>query len=121
MEITATEDDGIWIAVLDGKLDTASSVGAEAKLIELVDAGADRLVLDFAAVDYIASSGLRALLKLAQRMQKDDGVLHLCCLNDMVSDVFEISGFDRILTVFDTEDQAVEALVARREIPPSKE
>lgn len=115
MEINATENEGIWIAVLDGKLDTASAVGAEAKLMELVDGGANRLVLDFGAVDYIASSGLRTLLKLAQRMKNEGGQLHLCQLNDMVSDVFEISGFDRILYVFDTEAQAIEALVNGKE------
>lgn len=114
MDINATENDGIWIAVLDGKLDTASADGAEAKLMELVDGGANRLVLDFGAVDYIASSGLRTLLKLAQRMKNEGGMLHLCQLNDMVSEVFEISGFDRILYVFDTEVQAVNALVNKQ-------
>lgn len=110
MEISATEKDGITIAVLDGKLDTASAAGAEERLMDLLGAGANRLVLDFGQVDYIASSGLRSLLKLAQRMKQEEGLLHLCSLNDMVSEVFQISGFDRILTVYDTEEQAVAAL-----------
>jgi anti-anti-sigma factor len=110
MEISATEKDGIWIAVMDGKLDTANSAGAEERLMDLLGAGASRLVLDLGQVDYIASSGLRSLLKLAQRMKQEEGLLHLCSLNDMVSEVFQISGFDRILTVYDTEEQAVAAL-----------
>jgi len=110
MEISVTESDGIWIVKLDGKLDTVSAVGAEARLTDLVNSGANRLVLDFTAVDYISSSGLRTLLKLAQRMKQDEGILYLCCLNEMVGEVFRISGFDRILTVFESESEAVGAM-----------
>lgn len=107
MNITTTEENGIWIASLNGKLDTASSVPAEAELMALLDEGKNRLVLDFSGIAYIASSGLRVLLKLAQRFKNEGGQLRLCAVNDTVGEVFRISGFDKILAVSDSREQAL--------------
>jgi anti-anti-sigma factor len=108
MDITTIEENGVCIASLDGKFDTASSVPAESELMALLDQGKNRLVLDFTDVAYIASSGLRVLLKLAQRLKTEGGELRLCSVNETVGEVFRISGFDKILDVRDSRQQALE-------------
>lgn len=107
MEITTIEEDGVCIASLNGKLDTASSVPAESELMALLDQGKNRLLLDFSNVAYIASSGLRVLLKLAQRLKTEGGQLRLCEVNEIVGQVFAISGFEKILDVSGSREQAL--------------
>lgn len=112
MDITTTEENGVCIASLNGKLDTASSVPAESELMALLDQGENRLVLDFTDVAYIASSGLRVLLKLAQRLKTEGGELRLCSVNETVGEVFRISGFDKILAVCASQQEALADLGA---------
>ena len=107
MEIATIEEQGVCIATLDGKFDTASSVGAESALMGLMDKGGKRMLLDFANVDYIASSGLRVLLKLAQRSKTEGGQLRVCSVNATVGEVLRISGFDKILDVRTDRRQAL--------------
>lgn len=108
MEIYARNENGIWIVGLIGSFDTASANPAEQELMELLDGGDLKMLLDFSEVAYIASSGLRVLLKVAKRLQKEEGQLRLCGLNDTVIEVFRIAGFDKILAVFETRQQALE-------------
>jgi anti-anti-sigma factor len=66
------------------------------------------LLVDFKALDYISSAGLRVLLATAKRLSSEGGSLRICHLNDTVREVFEISGFSTIFSVFDTEAEALE-------------
>lgn len=58
-----------------------------------------RVVIDFAALDYISSAGLRVVLMTAKRAKQGKGTLVLCGLQPHVKEVFEISGFLKILEV----------------------
>ena len=110
MEVNVTEDQGIQILSLNGNFDTASAAETEPRFIELVGDGSGKLLVDFSDVTYIASSGLRILLKIAQSIKAGGGELHLCALNDTVREVFEISGFDKILNVAESREQVLGAL-----------
>jgi anti-anti-sigma factor len=54
--------------------------------------------------------GLRMLLKTGQRIESEDGKLHICCINDTVSSVFGMVGLDTIIPVFETKELALEGL-----------
>ena len=55
------------------------------------------LILDFKDVNYVSSAGLRVLLSLQKKMMVK-GEMKLINVNEAVSDVFEVTGFDEILT-----------------------
>ena len=55
------------------------------------------MVLDFNEVNYVSSAGLRVLLSLHKKMM-EKGEMKLINVNEAVSDVFEVTGFDEILT-----------------------
>jgi stage II sporulation protein AA (anti-sigma F factor antagonist) len=55
----------------------------------------------------MSSSGLRVLLALAKELEEEGGVLRICNLNEVVQEVFEISGFNSILKVFPSEAEAL--------------
>ncbi len=105
MEINANQEQGIQVMSLVGSFDTASAAETEPEFIEQIGDGSGKFLVDFSEVPYIASSGLRILLKMAQAIKVGGGALYLCSLNNIVREVFEISGFDTILDVADNKEQ----------------
>ena len=82
---------------LEGRLDTMTAPELEAALSrDLPDA--QSLVLDFEKLDYISSAGLRVLLSAQKTMSRKGGmkVIHV---NDIVKEVFDVTGFSDILTI----------------------
>ena len=72
-----------------------------------MDGGEKKILVDFNLVDFVASSGLRVLLATAKRLKSEGGTLRICGLNESVAEVFEMSGFDTILNVFGSRDEAL--------------
>ena len=72
------------------------------------------LVLDFSAVEYISSVGLRVLMVAAKQMREHQAQLLVASLQSVVAEIIAISRFDRILTVTATVDDALAAVLARR-------
>lgn len=81
----------------EGMLDTANAPAFEAAMEEVLQA-TKNLTLDFAKVEYISSSGLRVLLK-AQKKIGTVGEMTLINVNQSVSEVFELTGFNSILNI----------------------
>ncbi|HEY5409358.1 MAG TPA: STAS domain-containing protein [Caulobacteraceae bacterium] len=95
-----------------GRLDSASSPVLERQAFDCIDAGERRLLLDFSALDYISSAGLRAALAVAKRMNAAGGKLALCSLSPQVAEVFEISGVDAIIDIHPSAESATQRLTA---------
>jgi anti-sigma B factor antagonist len=108
MEITVTDAGEVKVIRIEGKLDTQSSPDAQTQLTQLIDQGATKLVVNFEKLDYISSAGLRILLAAAKQLKGNSGELRICSLNEVVQEVFDISGFTTILTVTKTEPEALE-------------
>lgn len=99
MDVSHSQEMGFDVITLSGNFDTASAEARERDIMDIVGDGSGKMLVDFSDVPFIASSGLRILLKVAQAVKVGNGELHLCALNDTVREVFEISGFDRIINV----------------------
>ena len=82
---------------LAGRLDTASAPQLEAELKESLP-GVEYLALDFAALDYLSSDGLRVLLGAQKQMNKQ-GNMVVRNVNETISEIFEMTGFCDILTI----------------------
>ena len=82
---------------LQGRLDTMTSPELENELKSALP-GADTLTLDFSKLDYISSAGLRVLLSAHKTMSAKGGmkVIHV---NEVVQEVFDVTGFADILTI----------------------
>ena len=94
---------------LSGSLDAVTSPDAEVKLMAAANE-ATAMVIDFSALTYISSAGLRVMLGLAKTMQKKDGKLVISSLSPQVKEVFDISGFTAIFRIFATKDDAISVL-----------
>ena len=80
-----------------GRLDTTTAPQLEAELKQNI-AGVEKLVLDFAALEYLSSAGLRVLLA-AQKVMNKQGEMIIKNVNDTINDIFEVTGFVDILTI----------------------
>lgn len=98
------KDDIHWLS-LRGRLDSATAGDLEQVLLPLF-AGGVAVVVDFAELAYISSAGLRVVLMAAKRAKQAGGRLMLCSLSSVVREVFEISGFLKILDTCDSREVA---------------
>ena len=99
MTIAAETTASATIVSLQGQINSANAAAIEAEVLGLVTGGARNLVLDFSALDYISSAGLRMVLVVAKRLKQEGGQLVLCGMQPHVREVFDISGFLAILNV----------------------
>jgi anti-sigma B factor antagonist len=67
-------------------------------------------VIDFKELDYISSAGLRVILKATKAVNREEGKIMLCAMQDYVKEVFEIAGFDSFLPIVTTMDEALKEL-----------
>ena len=82
---------------LAGRLDTTTAPELEAALKESMES-AQALTLDFSKLDYISSAGLRVLLS-AHKAMSGKGGMKLTHVNELIGEVFEVTGFTDILTI----------------------
>jgi anti-anti-sigma factor len=107
METSVKEVADVTVLLFEGELDTNTSTDAENQLNELIKNETHKILLDFAKLDFISSAGLRVLLATAQQLKIAGGGLRVCSLNKDVKEVFDISGFSTLLSVFDNEAEAL--------------
>ena len=110
MEITTRDQDSVMVVDFSGNLDTNTAADAEAHFRNLIEQGATKILANFQNLEYISSAGLRVLLATAKKMKTSGGEFRLCNLNEMATEVFEMSGFSTILSVFKTESDALSGL-----------
>jgi anti-anti-sigma factor len=89
------ESDPGGAVVLAGRLDAAQCEAAQAFL----DRTSGRVILECARLEYISSAGLGVLLKTQKRLSGDGGGLRLQGVSRHLRDIFQYSGFDRILEI----------------------
>ena len=80
-----------------GRLDTTTAPQLEAEFKQSIN-GIEKLVLDFAALEYLSSAGLRVLLA-AQKVMNKQGEMVIRNVNQTVNEIFEVTGFIDILTI----------------------
>lgn len=84
--------------VLSGRLDTTTAPQLEQQFQEDL-AGREKLILDFQDLEYLSSAGLRVLLTAHKTMLKQNGGMVIRHVNEVIHDVFEITGFLDMLNI----------------------
>ena len=97
MKIAKTQNEAKLEIALEGRLDTTTAPELEKELNASMDS-IDQLTLDFSKLDYISSAGLRVLLSAHKVMSKKGG-MKIVNVNEIVSEVFDVTGFADILTI----------------------
>ncbi|MDR1365788.1 MAG: STAS domain-containing protein [Holosporales bacterium] len=110
MEVETKLMDSVTMLTPHGRIDTASAGEFEKALNAVIAGGNKKIVVIFASVDYISSAGLRVLLLVGKRLKVTKGCIALSDMADRILEVFKISGFDKILTICTSADEAKNAV-----------
>ena len=97
LNINKNLEDKTLNVALEGRLDTTTAPPLEAELKSVLPE-VTALVMDFEKLEYISSAGLRVLLS-AQKIMNKQGEMKLIHVNDVINEIFEVTGFSDILNI----------------------
>ncbi len=102
--------DGRGLIELSGEVDLYTAPRFKDDLIALIDDGAVDIVIDLSRVTFIDSTALGVIIGGVKRLHDRDGRLALVAASRPVVRILNITGLDRVLTIFDTREAAFAAL-----------
>jgi anti-sigma B factor antagonist len=97
------------VAVVDveGEVDIYSAPQFKEVLLQGIEGGASRIIVDLAKVTFIDSTALGVLVSGAKRVRPQNGTLDIVCADDNITRIFEITGLDRIFGIYPTREDAL--------------
>lgn len=107
MDINQTNINNVPIVSVSGRIDAITSKDLESILNELVDQNQSEIVLDLGGVVYISSVGLRVLLATQKKVRTKKGGVKLVSLQPFVREVFEMTGFNRLFSIYSNQSEAL--------------
>ena len=111
MEITTEMDNGAVVARISGRVEGGLvATQFTEQLHAVLGDGVGAVVLDCEEMAYISSSGLRAIIMLVRNAQDRKVPVAACRMIPNVRDVFTVSGFDRIVDIHETREDALRAV-----------
>lgn len=99
MEILIQKNAENTVAVMTGSLDTLAAKEIEPQIQELETLAEKPLTVDCTSLDYIASSGLRLLLRLRKAAAAKGQKVTLLSVNDNIMEVLKVTHFDKMFTI----------------------
>ncbi|MCQ1538475.1 STAS domain-containing protein [Methanocalculus taiwanensis] len=99
----------ITIIELPARVDSVTSLDLEKQLQRLIGVNKG-IICDFSQTTFISSLGLRVLLQAYKDVKRLGSEMVLCSVSDYVMEVFDISGFSRIFTMYPSRTEALPAL-----------
>ena len=96
MTINVERDFELVTLGITGRLDTTTAPNLESVINELPE-DTKELIFDMSGVEYISSAGIRVLLGAYKKMNTNQGIMRIEKANDMVREVFEMTGLLELL------------------------
>jgi anti-anti-sigma factor len=109
MEIKATTSGDIFVLEIHGRLDTTNYMEFEKNLLDAINGNA-KILIDSQQLEYISSSGLRALLVGLKNADSSGKKLALCSLQPVIMEIFKISAFISLFKIYPTREEAIKSL-----------
>ncbi len=100
---------GVVVVGVDGQLIVGNRQELKQKVLDTVEAGGKKFVIDFTKTGYIDSSGLGVLVSLSKKIREQGGDLRLCGLNEDLQTLFELTKLDTLFAIARTPEEALAA------------
>ena len=107
LKVNTRTVEGVSIIDLQGEVDVYTAPDMKQQIIDLLDGGSQRILVNLQSVDYLDSTALGVLIGGLKRLRERNGVLDLVCPNPRIKRIFEITGLDKIFDIYNTEDEAL--------------
>lgn len=109
VEIRITEEEGIPVAVIEGRMDAATTPIVEKKLEGLLNASS-KILIDCSNIHYLSSAGMRLFLSMTKKMHAKEGKVAFFSMGEDVMEIIKMAGFERVLNIHSTKKEALKAL-----------
>jgi anti-sigma B factor antagonist len=109
--------DDAFVISLAGEVDLYTAPEFKQQLLEVIGQGGKQVIVDFSDTTFIDSTTLGVLVGGVKRLRTNDGQLSLVCSDRNITKIFEITGLDRVFTIYPTRDEAVSKLKAADQPP----
>lgn len=109
MEITSRKENAAIVVSVQGRIDAVTAPAYENSMKALLEQES-LFVLDFQSLEYISSAGLRVILATAKTLKGKGGRMVMANVTGTVREVFDISGFGAIFSMFDSIEAALSGL-----------
>ena len=106
-----------YVISLTGEVDLYTAPEFKQQLLEVIGQGGKQVIVDFSDTTFIDSTTLGVLVGGVKRLRTNDGQLSLVCSDRNITKIFEITGLDRVFTIYPTRDEAVSQLKAAHQPP----
>jgi anti-sigma B factor antagonist len=100
-------DEKSYVIALAGEVDLYTAPEFKQQLLDVIGQGAKDVVVDFSDTTFIDSTTLGVLVGGVKRLRTNDGQLSLVCSDRNITKIFEITGLDRVFTIYDSRNAAV--------------
>ena len=111
--------DDAFVIGLAGEVDLYTAPEFKQQLLEVIGQGGTHVIVDFTNTTFIDSTTLGVLVGGVKRLRTNDGQLSLVCNDRNITKIFEITGLDRVFTIYPTREDAVSKLGASANQPPA--
>ena len=110
--INTDHGSGVTVAMVSGEYLDASNAGDFKKQIVpvLTSAATGTVILDVSTLTFVDSTGLGSLLSCLRQMQKSGGDMKLCGMSKPVRTLFELVRMHRIFDIYNSRDEALQAV-----------
>lgn len=109
MTFTVTQAGDVSIVEVEGQLIVSNRQELKQKVLDQLDKGQRKVLVDFGRTSYIDSSGLGVLVSLAKKMRELGGDLRLANLNDDLQTLFELTKLDTLFQISESRERALES------------
>ncbi len=110
MRVSWTRNEGVLIAKPVGRIYSSDWLDWRSALESGIGPDDNKMVIDFEQVQYLGSAGLRVVLMTAKRFSGPGQAFAVCRLTRPVAEVLTASGFDSLLSVYDSKEAAIAAI-----------
>jgi anti-anti-sigma factor len=109
MQITESNQDGVAVIGMVGRMDSTTSSEAERVISKHIDGSSKRILLEFSGLEYMSSAGLRALLLGVKKSKAVGATLILSGVREEIKEVLVVSGFVAFFKIYATKEEALKA------------
>jgi anti-sigma B factor antagonist len=109
---TEQADGGVYVIALAGEVDLYTAPEFKQQLLDVIAQGGKDVIVDFSDTTFIDSTTLGVLVGGVKRLRTNDGQLSLVCSDRNITKIFEITGLDRVFTIYPTRDEAISGVSA---------
>jgi anti-sigma B factor antagonist len=108
MSFQVSKNGEVTLVEVEGQLIVGNRQELKQQVLEQLEGGDLKFVIDFANTGYIDSSGLGVLVSLSKKIREQGGELRLSSLNEDLRTLFELTKLDTLFRIADDKRQALE-------------